>query len=138
MNYICLIHHSLLSLFFFYHSSCRRDHSTVLILKFGIEDFTDPGLPKIRMSFTGLSLWFCLHKCFRYNLGTPSKDQTWNPTPQQRKNQYTLPPSDGTYLSSPYVEVPPGESRSKKVTRKPLGGSRETGRWRCLQVVFPV
>ena len=56
----------LFSLFiFFYRSSCRRDHSTGLILKFGIEDFTDPGLPKIR-SLTGLS--FCLHKCFLYNL----------------------------------------------------------------------
>lgn len=30
------IHH-----FFFYHFSCRKDQFTVLILKFGIEDFTD-------------------------------------------------------------------------------------------------
>lgn len=27
--------------FFFYHFSCRKDQFTVLILKFGIEDFTD-------------------------------------------------------------------------------------------------
>ena len=66
VNYICPIHHFIFVffLYFFYHSSCRRDHSTVLILKFGIEDITDLGLPKIRMSLTGLSLWFCLHKCF--------------------------------------------------------------------------
>ena len=29
-----------------------------------IQDFTDPGLPKIRRTLTGLSLWFCLHKCY--------------------------------------------------------------------------
>ena len=35
---------------------------TVLILKFGIEDFTDPGLLKIQLTLAGLSLW-CFHKC---------------------------------------------------------------------------
>ena len=42
-----------------------KDHFTVSILKFGIEDFTDPGLLKIRLTLTGLSLWFCLLKCFK-------------------------------------------------------------------------
>ena len=31
-------------LYFFYHSSCRKDQFTVLSLKFGTQDFTDPGL----------------------------------------------------------------------------------------------
>ena len=31
-------------------------HPTVIILKFGIQDFTDPGLLKIRLTLTGLSL----------------------------------------------------------------------------------
>ena len=51
-------------LYFFYHSFCRKDQFTVLILKFGIEDFTDPGLLKIWLTLNGLSLWFCLQKCF--------------------------------------------------------------------------
>ena len=53
----------LFSVFLFaYHSSCREDKFTVLILKFGIGVFTDPGVLKIRLTVTGLSLWFCLHK----------------------------------------------------------------------------
>ena len=32
--------------------------------KCGTQDFTDPGLLKIRRTLTGLSLWICLHKCF--------------------------------------------------------------------------
>ena len=48
----------------FYHSSCRKDQGTVFILKFGIEDFTDTDLLMILLTLTGLSLWFCLHKCF--------------------------------------------------------------------------
>ena len=47
-------------LFFPYHSSCRKDQFTVLSLKFGTQDFTDPGLQKIRWTLTGLSLWFRL------------------------------------------------------------------------------
>ena len=55
----------LFSVFIFcYHSSCRKDQFTVLFLKFGVEDFIDPGLLKIRRVLTGLSLWFCLHKRF--------------------------------------------------------------------------
>ena len=39
------IHHFIFGFFryFFYHSSCHKDQFTVLSLKFGIEDFTDPG-----------------------------------------------------------------------------------------------
>ena len=51
-------------LYFSYHSSCRKDQFTVVILKFGTQDFTDPGLLNIRQTLTSLSLWFCLHKCF--------------------------------------------------------------------------
>ena len=36
---------------------------TVLIFKSGIEDFTDPGLLKIRLTLTSLSFWFCLQRC---------------------------------------------------------------------------
>ena len=64
-KYISPLYFCFLSLFF-YHSSCRKDHFTVLSLKFGTQDFTDPGLLKIRRTHTGLSLWFCLHKCFWY------------------------------------------------------------------------
>ena len=46
------------------HSSCRKDQFTVLFLKFGVEDFIDPGLLKIRRILTGLSLRFCLYKRF--------------------------------------------------------------------------
>ena len=49
-------------LYFFYHSACRKDQFTVLILKFVMEDFTDPGLLKIRLTPAGLLLWFCLYK----------------------------------------------------------------------------
>ena len=31
-------------LYFFYHSSCRKDQFTVFISKFGTQDFTDPSL----------------------------------------------------------------------------------------------
>ena len=31
-------------LYFFHHSSCHKDQFTVLILKFGAQEFTDPGL----------------------------------------------------------------------------------------------
>ena len=51
---------------FFYHSSFRKDHFTVLSLKFGTQDFTDPSLLYIRRTPTGLSLWFRLNKCFWY------------------------------------------------------------------------
>ena len=37
-------------------SPTRKDQFTVLILKFGIQDFTDPGLQKIQPTLTGLSL----------------------------------------------------------------------------------
>ena len=55
-----IIHHFILvcCLHFFYLFSCRKDQFTVLILKFDIEDFTDPGLLKIQLTLTGLSLWF--------------------------------------------------------------------------------
>ena len=49
---------------FFYHSSCRKEQFTDLILKFGTQDFTNPGLLKILLTLTGLPLWFCLHKYF--------------------------------------------------------------------------
>ena len=35
-------------LYFLHYSSCRKDQFTVLILKFGTQDFTNPGLQKIR------------------------------------------------------------------------------------------
>ena len=55
-----IIHHFILvcCLHFFYLFSCRKDQFTVLILKFDIEDFTDPGLLKIQLTLTFLSLWF--------------------------------------------------------------------------------
>ena len=62
-----IIHHFIFVFFryLFYHSSCRKDQIIVLSLKFGFQDFTDPGLlRKILRSLTGLSLWFCLHECF--------------------------------------------------------------------------
>ena len=34
-----------------------KDQSAALILKFGTQDFTDPGLLKIRLTLTGFSLW---------------------------------------------------------------------------------
>ena len=55
---------SVLFICFFYHSSCRNDQFTILILKFGTQDFTDPGLLKIRLTLTGLSFCLSLHKCF--------------------------------------------------------------------------
>ena len=36
-----------------------------LYLFFCIEDSTGPELLKVRLTPTGLSLWFCLHKCFQ-------------------------------------------------------------------------
>ena len=61
-SFICSIHFSFIApveglcyhfifvllLYFFYHSSRRKDQMTVLNLKFGTQDFTDPGLLKIR------------------------------------------------------------------------------------------
>ena len=56
-------------IYFFYHSSRRKDQFTVFNLKCGTQDFTDPGLLKIRRrTLTGLSLWFCPHKCFLQEL----------------------------------------------------------------------
>ena len=56
-----IIHHVIFVLFFFfYHSSSRKDQFTVLSLNFGTQDFTDPGLPKIGRTLTGLSLLFGL------------------------------------------------------------------------------
>ena len=42
-----IIHHFIFVffLYFFHHSSCRKDQFTVLIFKFGTQDFTDPGDP---------------------------------------------------------------------------------------------
>ena len=37
-------------LYFSHHSSCHKDQFTVLILKFGTQDFTDPGLLKIQLT----------------------------------------------------------------------------------------
>ena len=54
-------------IYFSYHSFYDKDQFTVLILKLGIEDFTDPVLLKIRLTLTGSSLLFCLHKCFLYS-----------------------------------------------------------------------
>jgi len=53
-------------LYFFYHSSCRKDQFIVVILKFGTytEDLTDPGLLKIWLTLTGLSLWQLLSQGF--------------------------------------------------------------------------
>ena len=56
-------------IYFLYHSSRRKDQFTVFNLKCGTQDFTDPGLLKIRRrTLTGLSLWFCPHKCFLQEL----------------------------------------------------------------------
>ena len=54
-------------IYFLYHSSCRKDQFTLLNLKFDTQDFTDPGLLKLRWTLTGLSLCFCLHKCSWYS-----------------------------------------------------------------------
>ena len=59
-----IIHHFIFVLFFFYHSSCRKDQFTILILKFGTEDVTDPALLKIRLTLTGLFFCLSLDKCF--------------------------------------------------------------------------
>ena len=58
-----IIHHFIFVFFLYFsnHSSCLKDQFTALILKFDTEDFTDPGLLNIRLTLTGLSLWFCLH-----------------------------------------------------------------------------
>ena len=49
-----IIHYfiSVFFLNFFHHPSCLKDQFTVLILKFGSQDFTDPGLLKIRLTLT--------------------------------------------------------------------------------------
>ena len=61
-----IIHYFILFSFFifFYHSSCRKLRISLKFFKCGTQDFTDPGLLKIRRTLTGLSLWFFLHKCF--------------------------------------------------------------------------
>ena len=51
-------------IYLFYHFSCRKDQLTVFNWKFGSQYFTDPDPLKIRRTLNGLSLWFCLHKCF--------------------------------------------------------------------------
>ena len=66
-KYRANIIHYFISVFFlnvFHHSSCRKDQFTILVLKFGTQDLTDPGLLKIRLTLTSLSLCLCLHKCF--------------------------------------------------------------------------
>ena len=60
-------------IYFFYHSSCRKDQFTVLNWKFGTQDFTDPDLLKIQRTLTGLLLWFCLHKCFLNKINKTKK-----------------------------------------------------------------
>ena len=70
-KYRANIFHHFIFVFFLYfshHSSCRKDQFTVVILKFGTQDFTDPDLLNIRLTFTSLSLWFCLHKSFLCNI----------------------------------------------------------------------
>ena len=64
-----ITHHFIFVFFvyFSYHSSCPKDQFNVLNLKFGTQDFADPGLLKIRRTLTGLSLWFCLHGCFHWH-----------------------------------------------------------------------
>ena len=63
------IHHFIFVpfLYFFYHSSCSKDQFTVLSLKFGTQDFTDPDLLKIRrtalvcrcgFAFMSVSNWY--------------------------------------------------------------------------------
>ena len=59
-----IIHH-LIFVFFIFSiplPAVIKDQFTALIIKFVIEDFTDPGLLKIRLTTTGLLLWFCLYK----------------------------------------------------------------------------
>ena len=51
-------------IYFFYHFSCCKDQLTVFNWKFGSQYFTDPDPLKIRRTLNGLSLWFCLLKCF--------------------------------------------------------------------------
>ena len=65
-----ICHHFIFVLFLYFFLSLFLPYKglvstvKVLILKFGIEDFIDPGLLKIRLTLiTGLSLRFCLHKC---------------------------------------------------------------------------
>ena len=56
-----IIHHFIFVFFryFFYHSSCRKGQIIVLSLKFGFQDFTDPGLlRKILRSLTGCRCGF--------------------------------------------------------------------------------
>ena len=49
-----IIHHFIcvFCIYFFYHSSCRKDQFTGLSLKFGTQDFTDSGLLRIRRTLT--------------------------------------------------------------------------------------
>ena len=59
-----IIHHLIFVFFIFSITlpAVIKDQFTALIIKFVIEDFTDPGLLKIRLTTTGLLLWFCLYK----------------------------------------------------------------------------
>ena len=45
-----------------YHSTCRKDQFTILSLKFGTQDFTDPGLLKIRRTLTKFVVVVLLYK----------------------------------------------------------------------------
>ena len=59
-----IIHHFIFVLFFFLSLFLRKDQFTILILKFGTEDVTDPALLKIRLTLTGLFFCLSLDKCF--------------------------------------------------------------------------
>ena len=61
-----IIHHFIFVVFIyiFNHSSYRKNQFTVLSLKSGTQDFTDPRLLKIQWTLTGLSLWFAFTSVF--------------------------------------------------------------------------
>ena len=56
---------------FFYHPSCSKDQFIVFTIF-----FTDPGLLKIRRTLSGLSFWFCLHRCNDFNTSMIMYDQS--------------------------------------------------------------
>ena len=61
-----IYHHFIFVLFLYFsnHSSCHTDQFTVSSLKFGTQDFTDPGLLKIRNPHWFVVVGFSgLHKC---------------------------------------------------------------------------
>ena len=74
IDQLCVV--SLFSfLIFFSHSSCRKKQF-ILNLSFGIWDFTDLGLLKIRAVLTDLLPWFCLYgKCFLQNFVFPGRQR---------------------------------------------------------------